>query len=62
MDTKKSFTLKEVEQLVKNAYNVGFSDGCEDCENPEFRDYRNEEDFWNKNVERWLTEEITYII
>lgn len=62
MNTEKSFTIKEVEQLVKNAYNVGFCDGLEGGDNPEFRDYLDEDDFWNKNITNWLDKNIENIV
>jgi hypothetical protein len=60
MNNEKQFTLKEVEQLVKNAYNVGFCDGLEGGEDPEFRDYIDEDDFWDKNISDWINEPIKY--
>lgn len=58
MEQEKFFTLKEVEKLVKNAYNVGFCDGFEGGENDEFRDYKNEDDFWERNISIWSQEKI----
>ena len=49
MENEKLFTLSEVEKLTKNAYNVGYFDGLEGGHNLEFREYRNEDDFWDKN-------------
>lgn len=62
MENRKTFTLLEVEQLIKNAYNVGFCDGLEDGDNAEFREYKDEDDFWNKNVSNWLKEKIEIIV
>jgi hypothetical protein len=58
MENEKVFTLNEVEKLTKNAYNVGFCDGLEGGDNSEFREYRNEDDFWDKNKKEWLNNEI----
>jgi hypothetical protein len=60
MKNEKQFTFKEVEQLVKNAYNTGFFDGLEGGNNPGFRNYMDEEDFWNKNILDWINEPIMY--
>lgn len=54
MENEKKFTIVEVEQLIKNAYNVGFCDGLEGGENDEFREYKDEDDFWEKNKENWI--------
>ncbi len=56
---KKTFTLEEVEKLVKFTYEVGLCDGEDTFE---FREYLNADDFWNKNVEQWITNEIIYQI
>ncbi len=58
MENDKTYTLLEVEQLVKNAYNVGFCDGLEGGDNAEFREYKDEDDFWDKNKARWINKEI----
>jgi hypothetical protein len=58
MENEKTFTLLEIEKLIKNAYNVGFCDGLEGGDNSEFREYKDEDDFWNKNKENWLSQEI----
>ncbi len=58
MENEKTFTLLEIEKLIKNAYNVGFCDGLEGDDNSEFREYKDEDDFWNKNKENWLNQEI----
>jgi hypothetical protein len=58
MDNEKKITLLEVEKLIKNAYNVGFCDGLEGGNNAEFREYKDEDDFWDKNKEIWLNQEI----
>lgn len=58
---KKKFTLLEVEQLIKNAYNVGFCDGLEGGDNAEFREYKDEDDFWDKNISNWLNNKIDII-
>lgn len=58
MKNEKTFTLLEVEQLTKNAYNVGFYDGLEGGNNLQFREYNDEDDFWNKNKEIWINKEI----
>jgi len=62
---KTIFTIKEVERLVKNAYNVGFCDGEDNAwrkdSGDNFRDYKNDEDFWNKNIKGWQTKKITYV-
>ncbi len=60
--TEKTFTLDEVERLVKNAYEVGFCDGEEGSDDSEFRIYKNAIDFWKKNVKAWVTKEITYLV
>jgi len=57
---EKKFSLKEVEKLVKNAYEVGFCDGEESSDNQEFREYRNAHDFWFKNMNTWIKGEINY--
>ena len=62
MENGKTFTLIEVEQLIKNAYNVGFCDGLEGDENAEFRNYKDEDDFWDKNIFNWLNKNIEIII
>ena len=62
MENEKTFTLFEVEQLIKNAYNVGFCDGLEGGENAKFREYKNEHDFWKKNISKWLNDKIETII
>ena len=61
MESEKTFTLLELEQLIKNAYNVGFCDGLEGGDNDEFRDYKDEDDFWNKNISNWLNKKIENI-
>jgi len=58
MENEKTFTLLEIEKLVKNAYNVGFCDGLEGGDNGEFREYKDEDDFWDKNKKQWLYQEI----
>jgi hypothetical protein len=58
----KTFSLKEIEQLVKNAYEVGFCDGIESNENSEVQEYIDANDFWNKNVKKWINDEITYVV
>ena len=62
MEQEKTFTLSEVEQLIKNAYNVGFCDGLEGGDNAEFREYKDEEDFWSKNIQSWLNRKIEIIV
>lgn len=62
METEKLFTLKEVERLVKNAYEVGLCDGIDSVGNNPMREYLNADDFWNKNFKKWITEEITYAV
>ena len=62
MEIEKNFTLKEIEQLVKNAYNVGFCDGIEGGDNTEFREYNDEDDFWEKNKLQWFNEAIELVI
>lgn len=63
MKTDKIFTLEMVEKLVKNAYEVGFCDGIDSSEI-----YRTDyskadaDDFWNKNVANWISDEISYIL
>ena len=61
MENEKTFTLLEVEKLIKNAYNVGFCDGLEGGDNAEFREYKDEDDFWNKNISSWLNMKIDFI-
>lgn len=61
MENEKTFTVIEVEQLVKNAYNVGLCDGLEGGNNEEYRDYKDEDDFWDKNKEHWLNQEINLL-
>lgn len=61
MENEKKFTLLEVEQLIKNAYNVGFCDGSEGGDNAEFREYKDEDDFWDKNISNWLNNKIDII-
>jgi hypothetical protein len=61
MENEKKFTLLEVEQLIKNAYNVGFCDGLEGGDNAEFREYKDEDDFWDKNISNWLNNKIDII-
>ncbi|MDY0253091.1 MAG: hypothetical protein RBR30_01645 [Tenuifilaceae bacterium] len=58
MENEKTFTLLEIEKLIKNAYNVGYCDGLEGGNNAEFREYKDEDDFWDKNKENWLSQEI----
>ena len=55
------FTLEEVEKLVKNAYEVGLCDGIECAEEGE-REYFSTEEFWYKNIKKWKSKEITYIV
>ncbi len=62
MKSKQTFTLEEVEKLVKNAYEVGLCDGIDSCEGEQWREYSNAENFWQKNVKNWTTKEITYIV
>lgn len=50
-----------MEQLIKNAYNVGFCDGLEGGDNAEFREYKDEDDFWDKNISNWLNNKIDII-
>jgi len=59
---KKIFTLKEVESLIKNAYEVGLCDGIDSVGNNPNKEYLNADDFWNKNIEKWLTEQIKYLV
>jgi len=56
-ESKKQFSLKEVEALVKNAYEVGYCDGVDGngTYNP------NSNRFWNEHIEDWLTKNIAYI-
>ena len=61
MENEKKFTLLEVEQLIKNSYNVGFCDGLEGGDNAEFREYKDEDDFWDKNISNWLNNKIDII-
>ena len=61
MENEKKFTLLEVEQLIKNAYNVGFCHGLEGGDNAEFREYKDEDDFWDKNISNWLNNKIDII-
>ena len=57
-ERKKQFSLKEVEALVKNAYEVGYCDGVDGDGS-----YSPDADsFWNAHVEDWLTKDITYIV
>jgi hypothetical protein len=56
-NSKKTFSLEEVEKLIKYTYEVGFCDGESTCE---FRDYINADDFWGKNIKRWLEDEIMH--
>lgn len=58
MNVEKKFTLKEVEKLVKNAYSVGLCDGIEGGENPQFREYKDEDEFWDLNISIWLNQPI----
>ena len=54
----KTFTLKEVESLIKYTYEVGFCDGIDSN-----GDY-NEVDankFWGQNIDEWLLGKIPYI-
>ena len=61
MKNEKKFTIIEVKKLIKNAYNVGFCDGQEGGDNAEFREYKNEDDFWNKNKEDWINQKINLL-
>ena len=56
---KEKFTLEEVEQLVKNAYEVGVCDGNE---TKNTQQYRNSNHFWNSNKTNWINSEIKYVI
>ena len=56
---EKTFTLKEVESLIKNAYEVGFCDG-ED--GGEFKEYEDADDFWDRNFKQWIVEQINYVV
>ncbi|HPE77086.1 MAG TPA: hypothetical protein PLC80_13420 [Draconibacterium sp.] len=59
MENKK-FTLEEVEKLIKNAYEVGLCDGIESSEGGK-RDYLNSDDFWKRNKNNWIYNEINYV-
>lgn len=61
MENEKTFTLLEIEKLIKNAYNVGFCDGLEGGDNAEFREYKDEDDFWDKNKNQYLNQEINLL-
>jgi hypothetical protein len=61
-NTIKTFTLEEVERLVKFTYEVGFCDGIDSTYSNDDRDYVDADDFWNKNVMDWISKEITYVI
>ncbi|MEO6833349.1 MAG: hypothetical protein ABI378_12455 [Chitinophagaceae bacterium] len=61
MDSEKKFTLLEVEKLVKNAFEVGFCDGIDSIE-LEKTDFINADDFWNQNIENWISKEISYVV
>ena len=61
MENERKYTILELEKLIRNAYNVGFCDGLEGGDNSEFRIYKNEDDFWEKNKENWINEEISLI-
>jgi hypothetical protein len=61
MENERTFTFFEVEQLIKNAYNVGFCDGLEGGDNSEFREYKDEDDFWDKNKNKYLNQEINLL-
>ena len=58
---EKTFTLKEVERLVKNAYEVGLCDGADSVGSNPNKEYLNADDFWNKNIGRWLTQELKFV-
>ena len=58
---KETFTLEEVEKLVKNAYEVGLCDGIE-CANEGEREYSSTDEFWLKNINNRKTKEIVYIV
>lgn len=55
---KEKFTLEEVEQLVKNAYDVGFCDGKE---LKDMQQYRNSNHFWNSKKTKWINSKINYV-
>lgn len=56
MERKTNFSMKEVKQLVKNAYEVGYCDGVDGDGT-----YSPDADkFWDENIEYWLTHEIMY--
>ena len=57
----RTFTLEEVEKLVKNAYNVGFCDGTDSIELNE-KSYLNSDDFWKRNIKDWISKEINYVV
>jgi len=57
----KTFTLEEVEKLVKNAYEVGYCDGIDRAEANDSQ-YLNANDFWNRNIKAWILKEINYIV
>ena len=60
MESNKKFTLDEVKKLVVNAYEVGFCDGIDDSDE-QFKQYKNAEDFWDKNFKKWINNEISYV-
>ncbi len=55
---RETFTLSEVEALVKYTYEVGFCDGVDGdgSYSP------NADSFWNEHIDDWLTEEIKYTL
>ena len=49
------FTILQVKDLVLRAYETGFCDGMDSCDNhtnEDFREYKDAEDYWNKFVEK----------
>ncbi len=59
MESKKEiFSLKEVEKLVKNAYEVGLCDGKEPNH---MQEYRNSNHFWYSNKNKWIKSKINYV-
>ena len=53
MDNKVAFNLDAVRKIVYFAYETGYCDGIED-KYPEWKDYRNSEDFWQNEKEGYI--------
>jgi hypothetical protein len=50
-EIKQTFNLSEVKEIVIKAYETGYCDGADSCNdfyNEDFKEYKDAEDYWNR--------------